>query len=95
LFVTSPDIGDTQVKEAIHSVGIRRCFEEDLWLAGSQATAGIENDPGIRQLDEARIFRLDHLPAKSSDIEVLRFFLVPDGKEVRREEALACNRRVG
>ena len=46
LFVTGPYVGDTQVEEAIHSVEIRRCFEKDLWLVGSRATAGIENDPG-------------------------------------------------
>jgi len=66
LFVTGPNVGDTQVKETIHSVEIRRCFEEDLRLVGSRATAGIENDPGIRQLDVAGIFRLDHFPAKDS-----------------------------
>jgi hypothetical protein len=70
LFVAGPDVGDTQVKEAIHSVEIRRCFKEDLWLVGRRATAGIENDPGISQLDVAGIVRLDHFPAKNSDIEV-------------------------
>src|SRR5262249_38606886 len=30
LFVAGPDVGDTQVEEAIHSVQIRRCFEENL-----------------------------------------------------------------
>src|SRR5215831_3220660 len=95
LFITGPDVGDTQVKEAIHSVEIRGCFEEDLRLVGSRATARIENDPCIRQLDVARIFRLYHFPAKNSDIEVLRFFLVLDGEEVRGEKAFVCNRRVG
>jgi hypothetical protein len=51
LFVAGPDVGDAQVKEAIHSVEIRRDFEEDVWLVGSRATAGIENDPGVSQLD--------------------------------------------
>jgi hypothetical protein len=95
LFVAGPDVGDTQIEEAIHSVEIRGCFEEDLWLVGSRATAGIENDPGISQLDVARIFWLDHFPAKNSDIEVFRSFLVLDGEEVRGEEAFVCNRRVG
>ena len=47
LFVVGPDVGDTQIEEAIHSVELRRCFEKDLWLVGSWAAAGIENDPGI------------------------------------------------
>jgi len=50
LFVAGPDVGDTQIEEAIHSVEIRRCFEEDLWLVRSGAAAGIENDPSISQL---------------------------------------------
>jgi hypothetical protein len=82
LFVAGPDVGDTQVKEAIHSVEIRGCFEDDLWLVRSRATSGIDNDPGISQLDVAGIVRLDYFPAKNSDIEVFRFFLVPHGKEV-------------
>jgi hypothetical protein len=94
LFVAGPDVGDTQVKEAIHSGEIRRCFEEDLELVGSRATAGIENDPGVSQLDVAWIFRLDHSPAKNSYIEVLRFVLVGHGEEVRGEEAFVRNRRV-
>lgn len=35
LFVAGPDVGDPQVKKAIHSVEIRRRFEEDLWLVAS------------------------------------------------------------
>src|ERR1700730_10563365 len=61
---------------------------------GSWATTGIENDPGVSQLDVAGIFRLDHFPAKNSDVEVLRFFLIPHGEEMRDEEAFVCNRRV-
>src|SRR5580692_468703 len=49
LFVASPDVSDTQVEKAIHSIEIRRSIEENFWLVGSRATAGIENDPGIRQ----------------------------------------------
>ena len=40
-FVAGPDVGDAQIKEAIHSVEIGGCFEEDLWLVGSRAAAGI------------------------------------------------------
>src|SRR5215472_2505202 len=95
LFVAGPDVGDPQIEEAIHSVEIRRCFEKNLWLVWSRATAGIENDPGIRQLDVAGIFCLDRFPAKNADVEVLRFFLVPYGEEVRGEESFVCNRLVG
>jgi len=94
LFVAGLDVSDTQVEKTIHSIGIRRSLEEDLWLVASRATAGIENDPCIRQLDVAGIFRLDDFPAKNSDIEVLRFVLVAHGEEVRGEEAFVCNRRV-
>ena len=64
LSVAGPDVGDAQVKEAIHSVEIRRGFEEDLWLVGSRATAGIENDPRISQLDVAGIVWLDQFPPR-------------------------------
>jgi hypothetical protein len=37
------------------------------------------------QLDATGILGLDHFPAKDSDVEVLRFFLVPHGEKVRRE----------
>jgi len=94
LFVAGPDVGDTQAKEAMHSVEIRRCFKEHLWLVGSWAAAGIENDPRISQLDVTGIFRLDQLPAKNPDIEVLRFALVAHGEEVSCEEASLWNRRV-
>jgi hypothetical protein len=46
--------------EAIYSVQIRRCFNPDLWPVGSRATAGVENDPGIRQLDQ----RCAHMSGK-------------------------------
>jgi hypothetical protein len=95
LFVAGPNVGDTQVKEASYSVEIGRCFQEDLWLVGSRAPTRVENDPGISQLDVAGISRLDHYPAKNSDIEVLRFFLVPHGEEEGGEEAFVCNRCVG
>ncbi len=49
----------------------------------------------LARLEVAGIVRLDYFPAKNSDIEVLRFFLVPLGKEVSGEEAFVCNRRVG
>ena len=68
LFVAGPDVGDTQIKEAIYSVQIRRGFKKDLWLVRSRATAGIENDPRISQLDVARILWLDQVPARNSDI---------------------------
>jgi len=81
LFVAGPDVGDTQIKEAIYSVQIRRCFKKDFWLVGSRATAGIENDPRISQLDVAGIVWLDHFPAKNPDIEVLRLILVATVKK--------------
>ena len=39
-FVAGPDIGDTQAKQAIDRVEIRRSFEEDLRFVGRRATAG-------------------------------------------------------
>ncbi len=95
LFVADPDVGDPQIEEAIQSVEIRWCFKKDLWLIGNWAPSTIKNDPGVSQLDIAGIFRLDYFPAKNAGVEVLGFFLVPHGEEVRGEKAFACNRRIG
>src|SRR5215469_2690948 len=91
LFIAIPDVGDTQIEETIHSLGIRWCFENDFRLVWSRATAGIENDPCVGQLDVAWVFCLDHFPAKNTDIEVFRFFLILYGEEVRGEESFLCN----
>lgn len=63
LFVAGPDVGDTQIEEATYSVQIRWCFKKNLWLVGSRATAGIENNPRIFELDVAGILWLDQFPA--------------------------------
>jgi hypothetical protein len=62
--VTSPDIGDAQVQETVYSVELRRGLENNLRLIGRRATAAVEDDPGIGQLDLAGVLRLDHVPAK-------------------------------
>jgi hypothetical protein len=59
------------------------------------ATAGIQNDPAVSQFDVTGIRRLDHFPAKDSHLEVLRFFLIPHGKEVRSEKTFVRNRCIG
>jgi len=69
-------------------------FEEDIGLVRRRATTRIENDPGIGELDIAGIFRLDYFPAKNADVEVLRFFLIFHGEEMRDEKAFVGNRRV-
>jgi hypothetical protein len=56
LFAAGQDGGDAEVKKAIHSIEIRRGFEEDSWLVGSRTAVGIENDPGVSQLDVAGDF---------------------------------------
>ena len=72
LFVASPNVRDTQVEKTIHSVGIGRCFENDLRLVGSRATSGVENiHVLVSQLYVTGIFGLHHFPAKNADIEFL------------------------
>ena len=95
LFVTGPDVGDAQIEEAVHPVEIQRGVEENIGLVRRRATTRIENDPGIGELDIAGIFRLDYFPAKNADVEVLRFFLIFHGEEMRDEKAFIGNRRVG
>jgi hypothetical protein len=36
--VAGADVCDAQIEEAIHSVEVRWCFKQDLWLIGSWAT---------------------------------------------------------
>jgi hypothetical protein len=74
-----------KLRKLFTPVKIRRGLEENLWLVGSRATTGIENDPGVSQLVVAGILGLDHVPAKDSDVEVLRFLLISHGEEVRDE----------
>jgi len=64
LFVARPDVGNTQIEEAIDSVEIRWCFENDLWFVGSRATSAVENDPAIGQLDVAGVFPLITFPPR-------------------------------
>ena len=47
-------------RKLFYPVQIRRRFKNDLWLIESRATAGIENEPRISQLDVAGIVWLDH-----------------------------------
>ena len=79
-------------EKAARGVAIGRGFENDLWLIRRRATAGIENDPGVGQLDVAGIFRFDHFPAKNSHVEVLRFRLVLHSEEMRDVESFVGNR---
>jgi hypothetical protein len=51
-------------------------FKNDLWLVGCWATAGIEDEPGVGELDVAGILWFDYFPDKNSDVEVLRFLQV-------------------
>jgi hypothetical protein len=94
LFVASPDVGDTQIKKAIHSVQVGGMFEEDFRLVGSWAPAGIENDPRVSQLDVTGIFRFDHFAAKNSNVEFLLLFLSLYGEEMCDEQAFRCDRSV-
>jgi hypothetical protein len=84
LSVTVSDVGDAQVEKAVHPIEIGRSLKEDLGLIGSRFAAGIENDPGVGQLNVAGILRLNHFPAENSDVEVFRFFLIPHGEEMRK-----------
>ena len=68
-------------------------FQEGPLACRESATAGVEKDPRIRQLDVAGIVWLDDFPAKNSDIEVLRSVQVAHGEEVSCEEAFVCDRR--
>ena len=70
LFVAGPDVGDTQIKEAIDSVPI------DGVSRRTSGLSGVGPPPELRMIHVlaslmCRDCRLDHFPAKNSDIEVL------------------------
>jgi hypothetical protein len=60
--VAGPDVGDAQVEKAAQPVWIGRSFEDDFGLVGCGAASGIENDPGVGQLDVTGIFKLIAFP---------------------------------
>ena len=64
LLVAGPDVGNTQIEEAIHSIQSRGRVKKDLRLVGSRATAGIENDPRVSQIDVARLSGLITFPPR-------------------------------
>src|SRR4029077_6524683 len=89
------DVGDAQIDEAVHTVQILRGFEDHFGLVGRRAATGIENNPGVGELDVAGIFRLDHFAAEDADVEISRFCLILHGQEMRDEKALLGNRCMG
>src|SRR6202046_3829185 len=93
-FVASLNVGYSQIQEAVRSVWIRRRFEDHLGLIRRRPAPGIQNEPGVCQLDVARIFRLHHFPAKNSSVKILRFLLIPHSEKMRDVKSLVCNRRV-
>ena len=67
-------IGDTLV-----SAGTPHAFKLQFWRTIRDITNSV-------QLYVAGILRLNHFPAKNSDIEVFRFFLIPHGEEMREKK---------
>ena len=58
-------------RKPVYSVAIGRGLKNNLGLIGRRAATRVENDPGVGQLDVARVFRLDRLPAKNSHVKSL------------------------
>src|SRR5580692_2541324 len=56
-------------------------------LSGVGPSAGVQNDPRVRQLDVAGVLRFNDLTAQHVDIELCRAFLVGDGGEMRDVKA--------
>jgi hypothetical protein len=56
IFVAGTNVGDAKIEEAAHANEILRRCEPYIGLVGSRTTAGVENDPGILELDVAGVF---------------------------------------
>ena len=92
LAITLRDVGDAQIEEAAEPIRVLRRREEDLRLIGRRTSAGVQNDPRVRQLDVAGVLRFNDLTAQHVDIELCRAFLVGDGEEMRDVKAFFCDR---
>jgi hypothetical protein len=59
------NVCDAQIEEAAHAIQIVRRREQYIWLVRRRATAGVEDDPGILQLDVAGIFLFYDFPPRT------------------------------
>lgn len=63
------DVGDAQVKEATHHARLSRRRHRHQRFVGGRPATGVQDQPGIGQLDDGRIARADHTSAQYIDIE--------------------------
>src|SRR5271165_6439382 len=92
--VAGPDVGDAQIQEAADAIAVGRRRKKNFGLVGSWTAAGIQNDPGVRQLDVTGILQLNDLAAENADVEFFRLRLVVHGQEMSDVEAGLSDGRV-
>jgi len=68
MFVTRPNVRDTQIEEAVYSVEIRRGLRRTSGLSGVGPPPELRTIQRLASFDVAGILRLYHFPAKNSDI---------------------------
>src|SRR3977135_2358580 len=76
LFIACVNVCDAQIEEAAHAIRIIWWREPYVRLVRRRTSAGVEDDPGILQLDVAGIFLLHDVSAQDADVKFLGLCLV-------------------
>src|ERR1700761_9427649 len=69
VFVDRLDVGDTYIQEAARRIGIGG-GERHGWLVIGRATARVDDDPAVRQLDDRGFAGGHHFAAEDVCVEV-------------------------
>ena len=72
-FVAGANVCHAKIEEAAHPLQILGRSEPYIGLVGRRTTAGVEDDPGILQLDVAGIFPSYDSSSQDAGIEFLGF----------------------
>jgi len=77
------DVGDSDVQEAAHMIGILRWLENDVRLVVCRSAADVDDDPAVRERDDRRLAGENDLATEDVAIEAASAFDVLSDDEVR------------
>src|SRR5262249_18891146 len=83
------DVGDSDVQEAAHTIGILWWLENDVRLVLCRSAADVDDDPAVRERDDRRLAGEDDLAAKDVAVEMSGAFDVPSDDEVCERDSFA------
>src|SRR5262249_24878241 len=76
LSVAGPNVSNAQIQEAAHNRTISRRLQRHIRLVRRGTSAAVQNDPRVRQLDDARVLRSQDLTPEYTSVELARPCLV-------------------